>query len=82
MSASSLEAYESGKRLPPVDEAQSLADALGTRVSVLLGIDERGSGMASRVREVTGNLVDAIDGLEQAVSHLMQIFRFFINGWS
>jgi len=42
--ASALESYEVGRYWPPVVHAQILADALGTRIPILLGVEESPSG--------------------------------------
>lgn len=45
---SSLKSYEMGRLWPPVLHAQVLADALGTRIPVLLGAEEHDAGTATQ----------------------------------
>ena len=73
----SLDAFETGQRLPPVDDAVAVADALNVRLGVLLGIenDQRPSsddtlrtGLPPQATRLIDDLENEVRRLERAVT--------------
>lgn len=69
---SSIESYESGKFWPPVVHAQMLADALGTRIPVLLGLE---TANAEPVDEPAGLTPEALAMVTKTAEEVQTLRR-------
>lgn len=59
VSQSAIQSYECGRRRPPVEKIERMADALGVPVSYLMGIDDNRKPMQSvRLDETESRLIE------------------------
>lgn len=79
VSQSSIQSYECGRRRPPVEKIEKMADALGVPVSYLVGIDDsKEPTQMVRLDETESRLVELFrecDG--DGRGHLMACARAF-----